>query len=120
MSAIKQNTDIEDLHPHCPFFGSQTAKLDPLKLYKYCTCGLSDTFECNNKCLGTGFKPIEFYPKNTVVNTICLCRYSKSLPYCDASHTSIPVEYIKRQQECKLNHKVRLCSNCGFANKTLE
>lgn len=110
--------DIEELRPHCPFYGATMHKLEQFKIYSYCRCGLSSSFECDNSCDGTAFKPLEFMvTKNQAMFSICRCRYSKSLPFCDATHIHLPLEYVKRQEECIENHNVKLCSNCGFANK---
>jgi hypothetical protein len=96
--------------------------LDPEKTYYYCCCGLSKTFECDQSCASTNFKPLPFKPKRTKLNTLCMCRYSKAIPYCDGSHINIPVDYITRQRNCTQDHSVLLCESCGHFNgqKSLE
>ena len=49
---------------------------------------------------------------------ICACKYTKDPPYCDASHTSLPGEVLKRHENCsnKSEHKsdCKLCTGCGW------
>ena len=53
--------------------------------------------------------------KNQRMYSICNCKYTKSPPFCDATHINLPLEYLKAQRNCIKDHKsVILCTTCGF------
>ena len=95
---------------------------------------------------GTGFKPMKWKVPGTMKDgkqqsnySLCACKYSKCLPYCDAirtkrpwlrwlisnrawpTDTSIPVEYSMRQKNCTESHVITkkhpMCTKCGYAPK---
>ena len=69
---------------------------------------------------GTGIKPVKWIvPKKQTLYQVCACKYTKSPPYCDATHTNLPCEIIERQKNCSQsisshNDQNKLCTGCGW------
>lgn len=82
--------------------------------------------------VGTDFKPLRWTVPGTLADgkpqslyQICSCKYTKSPPYCDATHTNLPLNVLKAQRECsqqQANHvkldsngnENKICSSCGW------
>ena len=87
---------------------------------------------CNNSCSflynsfisgshkGTGFKPMKWkVPETQTLYQICACKYTKSPPFCDGTHSMLPIEVTERQKTCPKQeacHKdsTKLCTGCGW------
>ncbi|KAJ3303930.1 hypothetical protein HDV03_003403 [Kappamyces sp. JEL0829] len=119
------SNDIEDLpdsrcYPCVPLYGAKTMRnLEPGRVYRYCTCGLSkDQPWCNQDCDGTPFTALEWKcpEKPQSLYTFCGCKYSKSLPLCDTEHIYLPLKVKKRQEACRVDHTtvIKICSKCGW------
>ncbi|KAI9139362.1 hypothetical protein BKA69DRAFT_1117002 [Paraphysoderma sedebokerense] len=124
MSISTDTADIEDLKPCVPFFGPCNLKnLQPNTTKLWCRCGLSKTQPwCDGKShIGTGFQPLKWVvpEKNQSMYAICNCKYTKSPPYCDATHTLVPIEIYNRQKNCSNPHddSVKLCVKCGWTKE---
>lgn len=59
--------------------------------YLYCQCGYSkDQPFCNGYHHGTKIKPLKFEVKSERKVSLCTCKLTKTPPYCDNSHLSLP------------------------------
>ena len=68
---------------------------------------------------GTGIKPLKWsVPHTQTLNQICLCKYTRHPPYCDGTHTSLPLDRNDRILACDKSdsHKpdCKLCTNCSW------
>ena len=58
--------------------------------YKFCACGLSnDGIFCDMSHKQTKLKPIKFSVETQKVVALCMCKQSKSLPFCDGTHRKL-------------------------------
>ena len=70
--------------------------------------------------VGTGFKPLKWtVEKEQVLHQICACKYTRDPPYCDATHSNLPLEVQERQKNCAKieschNEQTKLCTGCGW------
>jgi CDGSH-type Zn-finger protein len=83
-------------HENLPFVAELTPikiKVEPGKIYSWCTCGLSEKQPfCDGRhkdVEGMPFKSlkIEFEKEEEV--WLCRCKHTKNPPYCDGSHKHI-------------------------------
>ncbi|KAI8908798.1 hypothetical protein DFJ77DRAFT_129695 [Powellomyces hirtus] len=93
--------------------------LTPGQTKLWCTCGLSASQPwCDNSHRGTEFKPLKWKvpDKQQTLYSICNCKYTRDPPFCDATHTSLPVPYTRGIRDCKEDHAAvtKLCCKCGF------
>ena len=55
--------------------------------YKFCMCGLSsDGVFCDMSHKKTKLKPIKFTLETKKKVSLCLCKQTKTLPFCDGTH----------------------------------
>lgn len=55
--------------------------------YAWCKCGYSeDGLFCNGAHRGKGMVPTVFEVTETQELKLCLCKHTKTPPYCDGSH----------------------------------
>jgi len=94
----------------------------------WCACGLSKKQPwCDGSHSGTGIQPLKWTVpcKQQRIYLICNCKYSKSPPYCDGTHVSLPMDYLKRIEQCAAKNdahgsdegddgKNKLCTGCGW------
>jgi CDGSH iron-sulfur domain-containing protein 3 len=81
--------------PKCAIATPQMVKVEPGKIYAWCTCGLSEKQPfCDGKhktipAEEGEFKSmkVEFTEEKEV--WLCQCKQTKNPPYCDGSHNSI-------------------------------
>jgi CDGSH-type Zn-finger protein len=89
---------MEDLLPNEGFpkiaaKSPQCVKVEPGKIYAWCTCGLSEKQPfCDGKhksIEGMPFKSlkVEFTEEKEI--WLCQCKQTKNPPYCDGSHKQI-------------------------------
>ena len=68
--------------------------------------------------IGTGIVPLKWTvpDKPQSLYQLCACKYTKSPPYCDATHVYLPLDVLKRQKDCTNDHKnvTKLCTGCGL------
>jgi CDGSH-type Zn-finger protein len=68
--------------------------------------------------IGTGIKPLLWTvpDKPQKLYELCNCKYSKAPPYCDATHTNLPLKILEQQKNCTKDHSVveKLCNSCGY------
>ncbi|PAA65891.1 hypothetical protein BOX15_Mlig014691g1, partial [Macrostomum lignano] len=70
-----------------------------------------------------GYKPLAWTvpDKPQALYQLCNCKYTKSPPLCDGSHTNLPCQLMAKQADCndKSNHAqdLTLCSSCGWCPK---
>lgn len=59
--------------------------------YKWCRCGLSKAqpFCDDVSHEGTGIEPKVFKVTNPRKVWLCMCKQTKTLPYCDGTHNSL-------------------------------
>ncbi|CAF0764494.1 unnamed protein product [Didymodactylos carnosus] len=66
----------------------------------------------------TKFCPLKWIvPENKqTLYSICACKYTKSPPYCDATHTSLPSVIRDQILSCSKEHlsELKLCDGCGW------
>jgi len=96
LPAFEAVLDIEDMRtvwicgvprprpPIVPFLCPFRVHLEPGKVYRYCTCGRSESQPwCDDEHGDTDPQPIEFsVDVNQSWHLICGCKYSTS-PFCD-------------------------------------
>ena len=91
--------------PHIPIYAPCTRRnLDQSKTHLWCSCGRSSNGPfCDEKaCLGTGFQPVPFLPKQQTCQVLCGCRYTRAPPYCDGRHGKMPAS--PSIPPCSCNH----------------
>ena len=119
----KQIQPIEDLKPCVPSYGPISCRdLAPGQQYSWCRCGLSTSQPwCNDACSGTGLTPLIWTCESSLGDqqsfySICNCKYTLDPPFCDARHTSLPLDYLRQIEECARDHSRvgKICTSCGF------
>jgi len=68
---------------------------------------------------GTGFTPVKWtVPNDQSINDICLCKHTKTPPFCDGTHTNLPSDIDKRIDACQNKDAhvsdCKLCTHCGW------
>jgi len=70
--------------------GPKEVELEPGTTYSWCRCGRSKTQplcdEASHK--GTGLEPRRFNVSTKRKVWLCLCKQTKSPPYCDGTHNT--------------------------------
>lgn len=70
--------------------------------------------------IDTDIKPIMWKVEKTQkLHQICGCKYTKSPPYCDGTHTNLPAELIEKRENCSekdkhVKDKCKLCTKCSW------
>ena len=111
--------DMEVLYPAIAQYGTYNVRnMKPGEVKYWCTCGLSKKQPwCDGSHRGTGFKPLKWTvpPTPQTLYQLCGCKYTKDPPFCDATHVYLPLDVIKRREECKVDHATceKLCTKCG-------
>ena len=106
---------MEDLHfvsicgvrrarpPIVPYLCSFRRRLEPGRMYRFCTCGRSEEQPwCDDSHLSTDPQPIEFSidpSKAQTMHQLCGCKYSTAMPFCDGSHVFVVDGYEEAQQQ---------------------
>jgi len=64
-------------------------RLEPGIVYKWCTCGLSQTqpfCDHSHRNVITDMKSLRFSVEKSDDYFLCMCKQSKNAPFCDGSH----------------------------------
>ncbi|XP_072016602.1 CDGSH iron-sulfur domain-containing protein 3, mitochondrial-like [Amphiura filiformis] len=120
--ASKPVDSREDRCPAVAQYGYYTVRgLEPGKLMKWCTCGLSKKQPwCDSAHKGTGFKSYKWRvpEKPQTMYSICGCKHTKNPPFCDGTHVNLPMEMEAKQAACpkKAEHPecCKMCTGCGW------
>ena len=96
--------------PKIPMYAPYTKKdLVEGETYYWCSCGRSSTDPyCDRTCESENridkFVPIPFtIQKKQACFSICGCKYTKSPPFCDGSHATMPVNPLNAPCKCDLD-----------------
>lgn len=58
--------------------------------YHWCSCGKSAGGDfCSGAHEGSDFTPVAFEVKEKANLAICMCKHTKTPPYCDGSHQNL-------------------------------
>ncbi|CAF2939793.1 unnamed protein product, partial [Rotaria sp. Silwood2] len=71
---------------------------------------------------GTSFRPLKWTvpERNQSVYLLCVCKYTKCPPICDATHIGLTSTIQKQIENCPLKQEhsnigdKKLCQQCGF------
>ena len=79
----------------------------------------NEPFDLSGSHIGTGIKPLKWkIPHTQTLYQLCVCKYTKSPPYCDGTHTNLPSVVSERVTNCSrsTSHKedCKLCTGCGW------
>ena len=67
-------------------------ELEQGKTYAWCACGLSKNESgafCDSSHRTTSFSPKIFTAEKTGKVAICMCKHTKTPPFCDGTHTKV-------------------------------
>ncbi len=83
--------------PEIPMYGPfsfNAQQLRPGETYLWCSCGRSGTEPlCDGQgCRGSGFEAVSFVAREQTRHLLCGCKYTRSPPWCDGSHSTMPFE----------------------------